>query len=182
MNMPLIPTFIAVGIIETLLWLTWNPVYFRTGIPLFVVSARVPKRSELPTARVMEASTPDDGYSSLLFRDLGANTYAFREKVFDKGKKSYGPVVRGLLKFEVPTGKLSVKGYVNWYTLYFCYLTVRLPLEWYGLQLMAFFPMLLVALLIGSIYRTQKRRFATIGKVAERLWGESGDPEAAFPY
>ncbi len=79
----LIMAVLAVVVIETVLNLTWAPVYFRYGLPLFRWEVRVAAAgAKLPDPEGVSGSLDHGLLPRLVFRSLGGSEYGFRESMY----------------------------------------------------------------------------------------------------
>lgn len=103
----------AVAIGEMVLSARWNRSYFTFGIPIF--ARRIERTAGLdrvPLAKLEKSAATVAG-TPLVFRPLGQNLIAFREKAFG-GVLHYTPVMRGAIKSRPEESFVTVVGLVNW--------------------------------------------------------------------
>jgi hypothetical protein len=158
--------------VELLLSARWSSCYFTAGIPIYqrIMTAQ-PGIVRMPTAGEVEAALPDRGRSApMLVRRIGANRFAFREKLFHFGI-AYSPLMHGCITCNPATGEIMVRGYLNWYIILLsCYLLLFSLLSPFDPADIIIPACLLVVLYY--IYCLQKGRFREVGDVLQRLWRE----------
>ena len=156
------------AIFEILLSAAWNRWYFTWGIPLFRRKyGGDPVRQAVPTAEQLEYRMKGGLSHSIVFRELSATEYAFREKWLEFKLAGSTPVLRGLMCWDVMSGEVIVTGYLNWYNLLFIALFMGLI----GLNVFAW---LFLMGLFGLLYVIQAQRFDVVGKLASQAW-RTGD-------
>jgi hypothetical protein len=160
-------------IIEAILQLTWNNWYFRTGIPLLnIEKAASPLGPEPPDIEAIADKIRSTISSRLVFKTIGDNDQAFRERVFG-GRSS--PIMRGLITYNYYEGKVKLKGYVYWHMLFFV-------VDWYAFIISykfisSSFPRMWLFLLFpiavtGLLYLFQARKFKKVLGVAAQMWSQ----------
>lgn len=158
-------------IIEAFLSGTWNRVYFTLGLPIFVM--RVPtelRHSNIPPLSQLEEHLCSTVLSSLVFREFEQNTYGFREKFFEFGLRlRYPSVMHGMLFFDFNNNQVVVKGYANWFMLFF-------SLIWVGGALLQYEPLYALIMIfvytlgMALFYSLQYDRFSKVTKFAAEAW------------
>ena len=158
----LIPSVLAVLIVEIFLSGAWVSFYFRNGLPLFQRRVQLAQAfTRVPEKEQLEQSLKRKYLPSPVFRKLDLYTYAFREKTFELSAFSYTPVMHGLLSFHPQKAEVVVMGFANWFTLAFCLAVVILSWQWLEPLFILF-----LALLMGVIYVFQSRRYAAVADIA----------------
>ena len=143
-------------IIEYLLSGTWQPLYFRVGIPVFKKSILIKNKINLHLDELNEEF--NGKYASpIVFREIKDNVVAFREALFTFRLLSYTPVMHGLIRST--RTKIEVVGYANWYALSFWLLTAYFSFQIFDFEIIF---MLFVTVMLGSIYYVQYRRYKRI--------------------
>ncbi|OEZ00360.1 MULTISPECIES: hypothetical protein [Stenotrophomonas] len=153
---------VAVMVVEIVLMLAWNPLYFGLGIRLF--SERIPATAEMRERLVLNCLERDVAtyeWIPMLFRPLPGGRMAFRESFFLSGAKRYYPVMRGLVVVDARRNQVRVEGICNWMTLGIAVLCVAMPMV-----ATSTWPMLLILGLFVYCYFIQRRRYH---EVAEAL-------------
>lgn len=107
---------LALLAIELILQLTWQPLYYRSGIPLFSVRIPAPaaSRSRL-VAAALEHDVAEDGALVLAFRQLSDSDIAFRESC-GLTMRRYYPAMHGLIVIDAGRREVRVMGLANWFT------------------------------------------------------------------
>ncbi len=152
---------VVVTVVELIAAGRWSPSYFRSGIRLF--RKTVPYGGQLTGPELLDALNwrfRGRVWPPLRFRQIGANEYAFREKIIQICWITYTPVMHGLVR--VGEDSATVTGYANWWPLLFFLLFVCpavADIGGYG-GIFVFGGLLLFTL----IYGTQARRFNQVGK------------------
>jgi hypothetical protein len=163
----LFPLVLGVAIVETVLSLGWNGIYFRWGIPIFRTrSARSIVAAGLPEPERITAELAESRYTDLQIRRLDEHTFAVREGGRAQASEiAYTPVMRGVLRL-LPGGNVEMVGNLNWFPLVFAPLFATLPVMWAGAAGLIF-PAILIGLL-WAIYGVQARRFREVVEVVTR--------------
>jgi hypothetical protein len=129
----LVIVLIITGLTETFVSATWKEVYFNRGV--LVINKRLPvdlHHSNIPSRVLLEKQFESTWFSfsrSLKFKELGPNTYAFRESMFGRSLSA----VHGVLVFDYESNQVVVKGFINW--TIFCFWGMWLifpPLLWFS--------------------------------------------------
>ena len=120
---------IIVQIAERIVSGTWQPFYFRVGIPLFRKSIRLSSPPDL-SVEYLEGQFEEGRDVALRFKQISLNEVAFREAftMFRKfrasfrgpkeGRKSYRSfthIMHGLIRYDEMTSELHVIGLANWF-------------------------------------------------------------------
>lgn len=158
-----IPIVIAVALAESLLLGFWAPFYFRVGIPVF-------SRALLYRGGGHRAIDPDvlskafarSLVPSIVFRAIGSEEIAFRERFFQLTLFHYTPVMRGLIKFDDHSGTVTVRGHANAFPLCFLAMAVAFCLTSLPLGEFEVFFLATVVLVLGVCYAIQARRFNSV--------------------
>lgn len=151
--------FIVVG--ELLLSSTWNQLYFTLGVVIFRRQYRgIPITVSFPTAEDLQAEMKGRWSHSIVFKAIGTNQYAFREKLFEFTLFHATPVMHGLLWWSPESGTLNVEGRPNWFIIGFVILWVA------GTIGQAPFMILCLLVVIGILYAIQMKRFEKVGMMA----------------
>ena len=154
----------VVALLEVFLSHTWNPTYFRYGLPVFWRKHKLTPVRNWPSPAEL-ANEVRARYSHLIvFRQTGRHEYAFREKAFQLTLASLAPVMHGRLNWEPRAGSMTVVGYANWFVVSVIVVAVYL-LGQGNLRLLA-----LLALIPALLYAIQARRFNRVATVAKERW------------
>ena len=148
-------------LIESILLLSWNRIYFRFGIPIFV--KRIPFLGSLDEpfdAQYLEDNFEGVYVPNIFFRKIGSKECAFREKLCNFKIFSYIPVMRGLIRGDDGKKALCIIGYVNWYVVFFAMFALGSAIFY---SIPSWTPMLI---LVALFYVTQAIRFKNIADVA----------------
>jgi hypothetical protein len=148
-------------LIESILLLSWNRIYFRFGIPIFV--KRIPFFGSLDEpfdAQYLEDNFEGVYVPNIFFRKISSKECAFREKLWNFRIFSYIPVMRGLIRGDEGKKSLCIIGYVNWYVVIFT-LYILGSAAFYSFA--SWTPMLI---LVALFYVTQAIRFKKVSEFA----------------
>lgn len=159
-------------LVDVVLSSTWNRMYFTSGLPLFI--RRIPvdlRHINIPPLSRFDAQFQ----SALFFKEIEPNTYGFRENFFKFRLNMYTPIMHGMLFFDIVHNQVVVKGFVNWFILWFSLiwfggLTVGGIMNFPESTLTALAFTALSALLLGIIYKNQYDWFAKIAIFAAQEW------------
>lgn len=157
----------AVAVVEIILSLRWNRFYFSSGIPIFrqELSAQSPK-PELPSSQRMEERLSKSAFPPLQFRRLDSDSLGFREKAAGAWFRfSYTPVMHGLLRFNRPSARVEVVGFLNWFVLVFVLAVVMASFSFHEPVFLVF-----LASLLALIYIIQAKRFRQVTTYALQEW------------
>ncbi len=161
------------AIIELILSATWNPYYFRHGLPIFRRMYSVVSTFPKPSTQELEAQFRGQFRHPILFRKLSPSEYAFRYSFFHFGL-SATPLMHGMLRWDDTSGLVSVTGYANWFPTCFVLLVAFV---WSGLDhVFLLFTIIIVAL--SFFYLFQSKRFNKVGELASQAW-QNHPPKAA---
>ncbi len=161
------PLLLVVALLEIILSVSWNRLYFTVGVPVF--SYEVPRTISTygrKSHSELENAIPESKYIPLKFRRLSENVVGFQESSWPSFTKiTYTAVMHGNLKY-TDRGIVKVTGLVNWFpvvfSISFCFLTIgtgsNSPIAYV-------FPLFLVAILTW-IYVVQKKRFIEVAEIA----------------
>lgn len=142
-------------VLEVVLQLAWNPLYFRTGIRLF--NERIPATADMRERLVLnclERDVATQEWIPLVFRALPDGRMAFRESYFLAVSGRYYPVMRGLVVVDAKRNQVRVEGICNWMTLGVAVLCVAMPMV-----AASTWPMLIILGLFAYCYVIQRRRY-----------------------
>jgi len=157
-------------IVEWILQLTWNRLYYTTGIRLFTWETQVSvPMTVLPTDDDLRRQFADSPLRLLLFRSLDPNHIAFRENAWGNGRRSSRAVMHGLMEFDPDRSAVRVIGYLNWSMM----LAVLLAVLWIvHIEVKA--PILIVftlSLAVGGwMLLRQKRDFIAVAEFVVDKW------------
>ncbi len=111
------PIFILVVIvaIESSLSATWNAIYFRWGIPVYIQRIRCQDYlNPISDTHDIEAAIQKNPLiSDMLVHSFDNNTFAFREKFTKRSNNSYAPIMHGIIRFNPTTNEVTATGYLN---------------------------------------------------------------------
>jgi hypothetical protein len=156
----------VVWVVELILSVTWNRFYFSVGLPIFIRRMPVVARRIAPLdIDIMKTELP-----VLLFKEMGTNLYAFRERFFQlyMGRSGLTGAMHGIVVLDQTGRQVVVKVFFPWYHV------VLLPgLAWISLsvggQVWLYF--LTYLILLGMTLAVQISHFGemarTIAIVAE---------------
>ena len=115
-------------VIEVILWITWNPLYFRHGILVFRRTYRVTlPEFHFPSADELDSNFDEDTKApSLVFAKIGDGMIGTRETLKGHwGNSLYTPIIRASIQHDRYTGELTLRCFLS--------LTVSVALIGYGL-------------------------------------------------
>ncbi|MFT3893822.1 MAG: hypothetical protein QM730_19505 [Anaerolineales bacterium] len=176
---------IITGLTEMFVSATWKDVYFKAGIMVIYKNISVyPHHTNIPSRDLLEKRFKSGWFSftsSLKFRELDTNIYAFREGLFTRSLS----LVHGVLVFDDENHQVIVKGFYNW-TL-FCFWVMWLifpPLLWFSGFLTFYDPpefiigvYLFVTLPnLGIPYLIDYVRLSRVAAFAAQLWSRKYTP------
>lgn len=158
---------VAVAVLEIALSLRWSKVYFSSGIRVF--HRELPLQNPgvvLPTAIRLEDRLFKSPFPPLLFRQLDTDSLGFREKAGFVGFRfGYTPVMHGLLRFDRPSARVAVTGFLNWFIVAFA---LAMALAAYSFHEFVF--LYFLAGLVALIYAIQAKRFGQVAAGAREEW------------
>lgn len=160
---------ITLLLLETVLQLFWNSLYFPFGIPVF--NARIPASAELRSRLALNSLERDvhsDTWLPLVFKPLPDGSMAFRETFFISTARRYYPVMRGLVIIDEDRRQIRVVGLCNWNVL-----AISLSLFPVIAIMPKAAPMLFALPLFGYSYWVQRGRFQGVADaIREQLANE----------
>lgn len=152
---------IAITIVEIVLSARWSRFYFTVGLPIFVRRIdRVVGIDDLPLEALQQSAATVAG-TPLVFRRLGPDVIAFREKGFG-GHIHYVPIMHGVIRRRAEEASVVVLGLVNWFIVALI-LVLALLL---GSGFIDVAPFLLAA--VAIVYLIQSVRYARVAKSLRR--------------
>lgn len=153
---------------------TWNTMYFTVGVPIFFT--RLPVQAQykgIPFQYLFEEEFETVWPSSMLFKQIDARCYAFREKLLHARLLRYISLMHGLVIFDHEKSQVVVKGFANWTTLWLI-LYSSLPLfnllRSPGLDITS--PISFIIVVLGIIYVIQYLVYSKVAKLAAELWSK----------
>lgn len=156
-------------VIEIILNWKWNAPYFRVGIPIFM--RRIERTGGVANIDLdpLEQSTKTAAGAPLVFRRLGPDLIAFRERAFG----GYIPMMRGVIRSNAEEPSIVVAGLIHWSVVVVAIVLV-IFLRRGVLNIAPYFLGLL-----GVLYFIQAVRF---NRVATKLRGPAHADEKAFNH
>jgi len=162
--------FASIPFIEMLLSGFWNRLYFTIGLPLLILRVSVGLHHiNIPSQTQLEEQFRSGWGSSLVFRELDVNKFAFREKIFQFRLFAYTPIMHGLLFFDRDNGKVVVKGLANWFMVLF-FLIWIIAAIFADNPFIIFASLLLIVLFFGILYLVQFYRYSKVAVFAAQAW------------
>ncbi len=164
-NISLIALMIVVAA-EVILSVTWNKVYFSMGIVIFSKGSVMPMTGGQSRNAAAFQSHFNDAFrgTRMLFHDIEPGMVAFREKMIEFRFMAfhYSPIMHGIIITETATGRVTVKGILNWTAIVILGIFIWtsfpiLAMSWIELV----FPVFILGLLL-LIYWIQFRRYIKI--------------------
>lgn len=153
-------TLIALILLEVILQLAWNPLYFNFGISVF--NERIPAAAEIRSRlklNSLERDVATDTGFQLVFHTLPDGSVAFRESYLLSSGSHYYPVMRGRVIVDAKQRIVRVVGLCNWNVL--CISLSLLPMI---ALLPKATPMLLILPLFFYSYWVQRRKFLSVAE------------------
>ncbi len=151
-------TFVLIAIIETVFSASWNPTYFRVGIPIY--RKTYPFKGTAPSKlneNTLNEAFKKVGSSSLVFKQIDYGKFAFREKLFQLKLLNYTPIMHGILEINEMSRNIRVSGYINWWIIAFVITGfIFFPGDF------SFVPFMF--LIVGMIYLFQKNKYDKVGQ------------------
>ncbi|HEX8990267.1 MAG TPA: hypothetical protein VF784_01190 [Anaerolineales bacterium] len=172
--------FLLSTLAEAALRAAWSRAYFTGGLPLVVLRIPVPSHHRnLPSVGRLEAGFGSAWISSLVFREIASNTYAFRTRYFELPLIRVGALMHGMLLFDPDNSQVVMKGFANWDLLCFSIIwpgVFLLPPEFvlFKLAALGFF-----ALVIASVFLFDIPRYTRVAWFAAEAWARRYSPNAA---
>jgi hypothetical protein len=141
---------IAVGAVEVFLSSQWYEGYVRSGLIIF--RQRIPLVGAHWNLSIPSLEDVFDTYlvPGILFHRIGAEEFAFREKIITLSLFSYTPLMHGLASLNHAERCVLVEGRLNWFVFTMCVLVVASVPFW---EFVPFFAALLVLLYAIQAYR-----------------------------
>jgi len=162
----ILPAFFIVMIIELMLSISWNIVYFNFGIPIFIYEiphnyVEIENKNSIEIQNLVESNA----YNSLIFNQQTNNSIAFREVLMSgESKLPSIPIMRGNIKY-TERGKVKVTGYIYWSLILFFLLYISLLMNVKDEEnidiLLVLFPMVI----FWDFFR-QKKKYIRIAEIA----------------
>jgi hypothetical protein len=178
--LPLFYSLFALIIIEQLLSGFWSKFYFTFGIPILTkhVSIQNFPNIDIISSKLEYLFETDKSLKKFQCKKLDETKTAFREKIFDfsiLGLK-YTPVMHGKISINKVTMQITIKGLLNWSTLFFLilwYLFVTIfnfpamqdESKWLFLLLFGIAPVIM----FGGIYLIQRSKYEKIIEFVSRI-------------
>ena len=164
-------TFVIMAIIESILSARWHAGYFQWGILIYSKSYPYGGTAGTPMGETALNEAFKKGLtSSLMFKEIAPNSFAFREKFFEFKFIDYTPIMRGRLDVDQLTRKIKVVGLINWWIIAFILTSIIFSGADFGIT-----PF--VILFLGFLFFIQKRKYDKVGEFAHewnsRDWSRS---------
>ncbi len=174
-----------IWLVEIILSARWHKIYFTVGVPIFVF--RIPVQAHhtnTPSCLLLNNNFRSSGLirnTSLLFKELDANSMGFRETLLQFGR-DYS-IMHGLLVFDSKNSQVIVKGFFDWVILYFSLLWILGgPISWLLSLILSGKPMLeepiwfvalgysIIFVILGVFCSIDYLRFSRVAKFAAQAW------------
>lgn len=178
--LPLFYSLFALIIIELLLSCFWSKFYSVFGIPILTKHVLIQNSPNIDNicSKLEYLFETDKSLEKFQCKKLDDTRTAFREKIFDFsffGMK-YTPVMHGLIFINKVTMQITIKGLLNWSTLFFFvlwYIFVILfnfpamqdESKWLFLFLFGIAPIIM----FGGIYLIQRSKYKKIIELVSRI-------------
>ncbi len=169
--------FILSGLADLVFSTTWASFYFTSGLLVFSQYAPIEAHhTNIPSISDLNAKLNSFLMDCFTFKKLDTNRYGFRNKFFSFTPRS---MVHGQVVFDTNNNRIIVKGYLDWFMIYFSLLWLLIvPLLWISkgndipgdvlplwIGLVAFF-----GFLSGLFYLIDFLRLASISRISAGLW------------
>jgi len=147
----------------------WYPPYYRSGIPVFKKKLHSPLvlSTKLNIDR-LDAEFQSGFTSSIVFREIGEDEYAFREAFLQIRFLSYTPLMHGHILIEPRRGIVTVVGRLYWTVFSLAFIAL-----WPAVWVLEIIPFL--AVLLFTLYAIQVRRFNKVGVLVKTLLTSTAD-------
>ena len=162
-------SFLASTLAEASIAGLWYPPYYRSGIPVFKKEFHFPLvlSTKLNIDR-LDSEFQSGFTSSIVFREIGEDEYAFREALLQIRFLSYPPLMHGHILIKPRRGMVTVVGRLYW-TVFAVMFVALWPPDWV-LEIVPF----LVAILF-ALYAIQAYRFNKVGVLVKKLLAPTED-------
>ncbi len=164
--MELFAIVIVVTVVTELYFsVTFNPGYFRFGIPVFSSHIPVKDKPDMGNLAAKLALEFPGGFwsNAIVFQPLTSNEIGLREKLgFFRRSSS---ILHGLIRYVPEERTVVLTGMLNWYFLVIILFIGKVA--WDGFQQLSFFPLIFVvflALFYGVDYVRYKRIAEALAK------------------
>lgn len=155
--------FIAFTLAEASFAGLWYAPFYRTGLPVYKKQFYLPSViSTKLSIDQLDAEFQSGFTSSIVFREIGEDEYAFREALLQIRFLSYTPLMHGHILIDPRRGIVTVVGRLYW-TVFSLAFFVLWPADWV-LEIIPFLVVLLFAL-----YSVQVHRFNKVGVLVKKL-------------
>jgi len=161
----------------------WSEIYFKTGV--LVITRCIPvelHHTNMPSRVLFEKRFQSNGFSftsSLKFRELGPNTYGFREGLMAKSLS----LVHGVVIFDDENNQVIVKGFFNWTLLCFWLIWLIIPPLVWILRFMSLsdwsVALIYLAITFGNLgisYLIDHARLSALAEFAAQSWARKYIP------
>jgi hypothetical protein len=109
--------FISIAIIECIVSYKWSPIYFRLGIPIYYKTYHCEGTAPTPIEEfVLNQAFDSMLTASLVFKEIGPNEFAFREKFFEFKVVSFTSIMRGRLEIDKKIKNIRIVGLINFWS------------------------------------------------------------------
>lgn len=151
-------TVFSLMLVEALLRLKWNRLYYRSGFRLYKKRFQYVKRADLQklgrdlTTRLKSKAAPN-----IVVHPISQTELAFREQNFDQMfKLRYTPIMHGIVEFVPQERIIVVSGRLDWSTIGFLVLFLKIAsLSIVGILFFGFSPLIIAACYWMQIGRYQ---------------------------
>ena len=147
---------IIIVLIESFLFLSWNPIYYRYGIPIFFSKYPIFPASDFSYYTQMLEDKCSSGswfFPPLVFRALTPYECAFREGFsFFRGR--YSIVMRGFIRSNPDKGYFIIIGYLNWSIPFVALFFALTPIG------------IFIFIILIVLYIIQAYRYKQVGRIA----------------
>ena len=166
------------GLADLFLAITWAKPYLTSGVLLFTHHISIEERhTNLPPPSLLERKLSSIWISVFVFKELEANQYAFRRNFL---RLDWNPILHGLVIFDAENGRVTVKGYSDWFMITFLILFfVLFPFLWlmdgtgftdelWVLRTLGY--VFGCGLIVGIPYLLDRDRLTKVATIAAELW------------
>ncbi len=141
----------------------WYAPFYRSGLPVYKKQFHFPSviSTKLSIDR-LDTEFQSGFTSSIVFREIGEDEYAFREALLQIRFLSYTPLMHGHILIEPHRGIVTVVGRLYWTVFSLAFIALW-PADW-ALEIIPF-----LAVLLFALYSIQVHRFNKVGVSVKKL-------------
>ena len=161
--------FFTSALVEASLAGLWYAPFYRSGLPVYKKQFYSPSViSTKLTIDRLDTEFQSGFTSSIVFREIGEDEYAFREALLQIRFLSYTPLMHGHILIDPRRGIVTVVGRLYW-TVFSLASIALWPADW-ALDIVPF-----MAVLLFALYSIQVHRFNKIGVLVNKMLAPTED-------